>query len=117
LDQRRSEVYELRKSVESKAASVGKEEGFVKSVLRRPRLAEVLRSLTVSLPDEAWLSELTVGGGRLTIVGETSNSATDLLIDLSKDSRFRDARFSGPVTRTSAGSERFRIALKTGQGG
>ncbi|MDR3436838.1 PilN domain-containing protein [Telmatospirillum sp.] len=67
----------------------------------RRRLAEplaVLAVLTDALPDDTFLSDLSLKGRRLSVVGQ-STSATRLISILANNGLFHDPSFAAPVTR------------------
>ncbi|WP_185960994.1 PilN domain-containing protein [Aliiroseovarius halocynthiae] len=111
LLERRTDVVAMRQRFEQKNASATQTERFLQAVTQRARMVEILRALTVTLPDEVWLSDVVLRQGQLVISGETSGSATDLVLNLAKTPIFIGPRLSGPVSRTSNGGERFQIAM------
>ncbi len=110
----RAEAVALRQEVEALRARETERSAFVDAVIRRPRLAEALRELTVALPDEAWVSEFTFSGERVVLAGQISGSAADLVLALAKSRAFSDPRLTGPVSRTADGNERFEMSLLFG---
>jgi general secretion pathway protein L len=63
------------------------------------------------LPDTGWLSNLTIGGGRIVMTG-TSSSSPELIGTLERSPLFADVGFSSPVTFDQAvGADRFTIEL------
>jgi general secretion pathway protein L len=67
----------------------------------------VMEDLSATLPDDTYLTELTLDGGRVRISG-VSARATDIVPLLEGSGRFRNASFYAPTTRI-AGADRFSI--------
>ena len=63
---------------------------------------QVLSVLTAALPDDTWLSDLTLKAGDLTFDGQSANAA-QLIGLLSAVPGLRDPSFSAPVTRSADG--------------
>ncbi|MHA6268365.1 PilN domain-containing protein [Aliiroseovarius sp. CAU 1755] len=114
LAEKRAEVVETRQKLDQKSETATSTEQFLQAAIRHPRLVEILRNLTVALPDDVWLSDVVLRNGQLVVSGETSGSAADLVLALAKSRELNDPKLSGPVSRTAAGSERFQIALRVG---
>jgi general secretion pathway protein L len=83
----------------------------------RARVGDALRAiaaLTEILPDDTWLTELTLRQRRLTIAGRSAGAAR-LIGLLSADPTIRDATFAAPVTRAdSGGADAFSIRAELG---
>jgi general secretion pathway protein L len=78
---------------------------------RPTRVLVALQELTTLLPDSARLTELTLNGDRVDLVG-LAGDASSLIAILEESKLFRDVRFKSPVMRTSDGSrDRFEISL------
>jgi general secretion pathway protein L len=76
----------------------------------------LLAAATHALPDDTYLSALSLRGGKLTITG-SSSSAAQLIAVLGKAPEFRDPAFEAPVVQNpDSGLETFTIsvALKPG---
>ncbi len=101
----RSEIQELNQIDSERTA-------FVDTVMRRPRMVDALRNLTVALPDEVWLSDMLLSDDRITINGETSASAANLVLTLTQGDLAYIPALAGPVSRTSGGSERFSLVFE-----
>ncbi len=110
----RSETVALRRALDADAAQRSEAERLQAAMLLRPRLVESLRNVTVSLPDEAWLSAMSFTPETMTLSGETAGTASDLVLGLSQNRQFGNPRLSGPTTRTNAGREKFEIAATPG---
>ncbi|MTJ80625.1 MAG: PilN domain-containing protein [Telmatospirillum sp.] len=85
----------------------------------RSRLSDplaVLAALTSSIPDDTFLSDLTLKGRKLTIAGQSA-AATRLIGALAGKGPFRDPSFAAPVTRIgtdAAALEVFSISAEIG---
>lgn len=110
----RRETVALRRELDAARAQFSEDERLKAALRLRPRLVESLRNVTVSLPDEAWLADMTFSPEAMTLSGETSGAASDLVLGLSENRQFGNPRLSGPTTRTNTGRERFEIAAKPG---
>ena len=105
------EAVDLRQAVEAlRSNAVGRSE-FIDQVTRRKTLSSLLRDLTVVLPDETWISDLSLQNSRLIVRGSTEGSAAELVLGLTKDKRFESPRLTGPTSQTADGRERFDLVL------
>lgn len=78
---------------------------------RDPALVEVLRTLTDTLPDTAWISTFEVVGNRVRIHG-TATTASELIELIDHADHFYDARFEAPVVQDTANKkEHFDISF------
>jgi general secretion pathway protein L len=76
---------------------------------------QVLANLTDALPDDTWLSDLTLNAGDLTFDGQSANAAA-LIGRLSNVPGLRDPSFTAPVTRTFDGkADQFSLHATVGQ--
>jgi general secretion pathway protein L len=110
----RDQALALRREVDALRSKESERSAFVDAVVRRPRLIEVLRELTVALPDEIWLVEVNYRPGVVAVTGEIDGSAADLVLSLADASAFTNPRLNGPVALTAQGGERFELAIDTG---
>lgn len=110
----RIETVDLRQRVDAVSAQRNEEDRLRTTLQLRPRLIEVIRSVTVALPDEAWVSTLSFTPNAMTLIGETSAAAVDIVLGLSRNRQFGNPRLSGPTTRTRDGREKFEIAATPG---
>jgi general secretion pathway protein L len=99
-------VLSLRQRLDKEAASAN-------LVVERKRgsflVIELLRRLTESIPDDSWVSQMSVHDGRVELRGE-SRAATALIQTLSQDPAFRNAAFKSPVVGIrNTDRERFHI--------
>lgn len=73
---------------------------------------QALVGLTETLPDDTWLSALSIKQRALTFTGRSAHAAR-LITTLSADPTWRDPVFVTPVTRTdSGGSDQFSIRIE-----
>lgn len=83
---------------------------FAKRRTAQPAFVDVLRELTMLLPDDTWLSRLELSDGRVTLQGESANASA--LIGIVEGSpRFRETAFAASVTR-SRNAERDLFSLQ-----
>jgi general secretion pathway protein L len=111
LDTLRTEATSLRQDVEALRGAQEEQRAFLAGIVGRPRLLDVLRDLTVALPDDVWISDLVFDGKTTVVSGETATSAADLVLTLSRLKEFSNPRLAGPIARTANGSESFELAL------
>lgn len=104
-------VFALRQELEARSSTATADESFVREVVMRTRLVDLLRNLTVALPDSVWISDVSLRSDTLLITGETQASATDLVLSLAEKSGFDNPRLNGPVSRTRTGAEKFQLAI------
>jgi len=81
------------------------------TVHSRARQSEILRELTMLLPDTAYLSELTFRDRTVEITGHAA-SASQLLPAIEASPLFSAVEFSAPIVAQGAGLERFRIRMR-----
>jgi general secretion pathway protein L len=76
----------------------------------------LLLELTAKMPDDTWLSRLSMSRGEVHLQGESS-AATELLQLLESTDVLRDVRFQAPVSRgEKSGKEQFTILAKLARG-
>jgi general secretion pathway protein L len=68
-----------------------------------------LAALTDALPDDTYLTQLSLHQGRLTMEGQTTAAATRLIAAVAAEPRLRDPAFTAPVVRGDAGNEIFAL--------
>ena len=99
LQPRVAEADALRRRM---AAAKGGQDAFA---AERARVGDALRTvaaLTEILPDDTWLTELTLRQRKLSLSGRSAAAARIIGL-LSADPAFRDAAFAAPVTRADQG--------------
>lgn len=89
---------------------------FLNAVAQHPRLVDALRHLTVALPDTVWVSDMVFTDAQITVNGQTSASAADLVLRLTQSNLPYVPALTGPVSRTNDGREQFGIVFAR-QGG
>ncbi len=109
LEQSRAVIVER---LERQAATARAEAQFVATQKRGPMLVSVLSDLSRTLPDNTWITELSIDGDKLKLEGY-SKAASDLIAIFDRSGAFADAQFTAPLTQdTRAGIERFDLSLK-----
>jgi general secretion pathway protein L len=116
LDERNAELREAKveaeKVQEVRGALDRAREGSVAVLQRKleqPRTIDLLRELTVVLPDDTWVQNLDVREGEVQIRGESAQ-ATALIGLLEKAPGVSDVAFRSPVV-AATGQERFHISF------
>jgi Tfp pilus assembly protein PilN len=71
---------------------------------------DVLKELTLVLPEHTWLNYFRQKGDKLEL-GGISESATSLISILESSLLFRDVSFSSPVVKNREGTETFRLSM------
>ena len=104
----------LQKQIEAKR----QEEQFLSGRKRAmPTMTELLATLTQMIPDDAYLTEMTINGDRVRLVGAAS-SATALLTLIAQSPAFRGAAFQSPIVQDPRlNRERFDITAGIAQRG
>lgn len=108
LEPVRAEAMALNRSLAASAAGAAAIAAGTQRLDPLPALA----ALTNALPDDTWLSDLTLNQGELTFDGQSANAAK-LIAILAGSRHFADPRFTAPVTRaTNGGADLFSIQAK-----
>lgn len=94
----------------------GERGAYHERVFGTPAAIDLIREITVALPDDTWVSEMALARGTARLSGERDGSAAELVLDLGRRHGFEGVRLEGPVTRNASGGERFTIAFDTGMG-
>jgi general secretion pathway protein L len=80
--------------------------------LEQPRMIDLLRELTVRLPDGTWIQNLDLDKGEIRMRGESAQ-ATALIGLLEKSAGVHGVSFASPVTQVAqTGAERFNITFQ-----
>lgn len=111
LSQLRGEALKLRSDIKVLEQSEQERTRFMNNVIRRPRAVDALRELTVALPDSVWINDLLFEQNKIVLNGETSESAADLVLQLTQSKLNYVPALTGPVSRTNNGKERFGIVF------
>ncbi len=78
----------------------------------QPRVIDLLRELTVRLPDGTWIQNIDLNKGEVQLRGE-STQATALIAILEKSAGVHGVTFASPVTQVAqTGAERFNITFQ-----
>jgi general secretion pathway protein L len=111
LRPRVAEAEALRRRI---AESRGGQDAFAAESARVGDALRAVAALTEILPDDTWLTELTLRQRKLTIAGRSAGAAR-LIGLLSSDPTIRDAAFAAPVTRAEGGGgDAFSIRAELG---
>ena len=104
------EVEALRRRVLSGAAGAGQI-----AVLREKAMlaVQVLGTLTDALPDDTWLTSLSLHQTRLVLEGRAA-AASKLIAVLAAEPRLKDPAFAAPVVRAENGTDIFTIQAGVG---
>ena len=68
-----------------------------------------LAAITIALPDDTWLTSLSLRRGRMLGEGQTTGAASRLISLLAASPRLRDPSFTAAVVRGDAGNELFAL--------
>ncbi len=101
----------LRKEIEDLSKADKERADFIESVVRRPKLVDTLRQVTVALPDSVWISSFSFSPDTIVVNGETTASAAELVLRLTNSNLPYIVALSGPVARTNEGGERFELTF------
>ncbi|MBI1733227.1 MAG: PilN domain-containing protein [Gammaproteobacteria bacterium] len=78
----------------------------------RVAVIDLLRELTVALPDNTWVSQMSIRGDRIELQGE-SEAAGAIIELLDRSRHFRDVQFASATTRSSATQrDRFHVSAR-----
>lgn len=99
LAPRVARVQALRKDLAAGAAGA---DALQAERLRVGNVLQVLAAVTDIVPDDTWLSELSLHQGKLTLSGQ-SPAAARMISALASDPSFRNPTFAAPVTRAPDG--------------
>jgi general secretion pathway protein L len=116
LEATERDVQELRSKLASAGPSVPRGDRDVESIFARrlntPFTVLALDSLSESLPDDTWLTELRIGEGRMRMTG-TSRSVSKLVPLMQTSTSFAEATFFAPTTRLPDGQgDRFHLDVR-----
>ncbi|WP_439542612.1 PilN domain-containing protein [Hyphomicrobium sp.] len=116
LETERTSLADKATAIRKKLANVENTEAQLLRVhLRKAhafRLVDVWEELTRKLPNTAWITELELEDGIVTVDG-FGHSASALISALAKSPHFKDLTFASPVTRDpQRGLERFQIRMQ-----
>jgi general secretion pathway protein L len=100
-----AQVEALRRRMALESAGTGR---IATARQQAETILEILGVLTDTLPDDTWLTSLTLRQRTLVMEGH-STAATKLIAGMAADSRLHDPAFAAPVLRDETGSEVFTI--------
>lgn len=111
VERLRSEVVKTEE-IQKKSEKIGKELDELVSftAVGRPML-DILKELTIRVPENAWLNEFNLFKGEAIISG-FADTASELIPLLEESPLFRDVVFLSTITKTKEGKEQFRIGFK-----
>ncbi|MDO6591945.1 hypothetical protein DS901_02475 [Loktanella sp. D2R18] len=107
----RAQAIDLRTEIEALKQADSERTAFLNAVSQHPRLVDALRQITVALPDTVWVSDLVFTGPQITVNGQTSASAADLVLQLTQSNLPYVPALTGPVSRTNDGREQFGLVF------
>lgn len=107
----RSKALDLRTEIGQLNQLDSERTAFLNAVAQHPRLVDAVRQLTVALPDSVWVSDLVFTGSQITLNGQTSASAADLVLQLTQSNLPYVPALAGPVSRTNDGREQFGLVF------
>ncbi|MBS0561868.1 MAG: PilN domain-containing protein, partial [Proteobacteria bacterium] len=86
--------------------------GVLRGMLEQPSPLQILNDLTALMPLDSWVSDLTIRGRSVEIVGQAPRAA-DLVATIEASPMFGKARFRSPITLLPDGHvERFDMTLE-----
>lgn len=110
-DQIQSATFELREKLSNLKEIESENDDFINALSNRYLLADVLKELTIILPDEAWVSYVEFQNQSVTISGSVAGSAAELVLLIGKSKTLNDPHLSGPVSQgQNTGTENFEIS-------
>ncbi|WP_440408466.1 PilN domain-containing protein [Neorhizobium petrolearium] len=113
IEAKRSEALEVRKLLDQQQKSIAAVEAARKGKVQAVPVVRVWEELTRVLPDDAWLTDVTVAGDVMTITGFAAQSAASLIATLDASNSFSQPSFISPVVRIPGQSgEHFEIRLR-----
>jgi general secretion pathway protein L len=109
------EIADLDQQIDQRRVNLGKARARAGSIVAgaaRSRAVRLLDNLAMALPDDAYLTELSLNGARMQIVGVTRSTA-DLVPALERTGLFGTVGYSGPTTHDAeGGGDRFQIEMQ-----
>ncbi len=110
VQQERAQARELQADIEAKERAAARSLFLWDRRTKQLPAVEVLKELTLILPDDTWLNRLVVSNGELRLEGE-SGTATSLIQLLESSIYFQEAQFRSPVTRNNVTQkDRFQVS-------
>ncbi|MDX8390448.1 MAG: pilus assembly protein PilM [Mariprofundaceae bacterium] len=81
-----------------------------KKRMSQPPVTEMLNRLTVLLPEDTWVQDLSLEGRKLHLHGETGSSS-EILSVLEGADMFQGAQYVSPLTKAASGKEKFHLVV------
>ncbi|MBN0987523.1 PilN domain-containing protein [Amphritea pacifica] len=107
------EVFQIR---EERQTLFQQQQNYVDIKQQQSSVLSLIDELTRLLPDEVWLSKMSMQGRSLRIQGEADN-ASELIALLQNSGKLTDVSFFSPVTQDPrSGKERFMISARQSPG-
>ncbi|WP_208353079.1 PilN domain-containing protein [Pseudaestuariivita rosea] len=107
----RRQAIGLRGDLEALRQAEQDRTALVDTVINKTVFAETLREMTIALPDDVWISDLSFQPNRIVVNGNSDSSAAELVLRVANNRLFENPRLTGPVSRTTSGQERFEMTL------
>jgi Tfp pilus assembly protein PilN len=105
----KQEAISLRKEIEGRQATLDIANKRAQFIYNRHKLSTVLRDITIALPDHTWVSNVNYSKTNVSIIGATSESSADLVLQLAKVNRIQNPQLIGSVSKNQSGSEKFEL--------
>lgn len=113
IETRRAEAVQVRKILDANEKSIATVEAARKGKEQSVPLVRIWEELTRALPDDVWITDLSVDGDEVRMAGFAAQSAASLIATLGSAAPFFDAEFISPVIRVPGQSgERFEIRTR-----
>lgn len=114
LEQRLAQGQDAREQIRSLRARAA---AITERRASRPDAVALLADVTGVVPDHSWVRHWVLHEGRLTLHGESSDTA-DLIARLEASPLLRNVRYDAAITRdTSSGKDRFKLSADAGHEG
>lgn len=113
LDAKRGEALQVRKLLDQQRTKLAAVEAARKSKSQAVPVIRVWEELTRILPDDIWLTDVSIDGGSLTVTGFAAQSAASLISTINGSRFFDEPAFTSPVVRIPGQvGERFEIRMQ-----
>jgi len=113
----RNEAVHLREVVAQSEGSKEEKSLFLSELHSHVLVADVLRELTIRLPDTVWLSSIQYNQGTVVFSGTIDGSAAELVLLIAQSRKLNNPRLSGQVSRgQQATHENFEITASFERG-
>lgn len=105
----KQQAIQIRQDIEKQQSDIAKSNKRTQFIYNRHKLSTVLRDLTVALPDDAWVSNVSQQKSNVTVSGSTSKSSADLVLSLGKIQNIHNPRLMGSTSKGQNGDEKFEL--------